>query len=486
MYTFTLSGETFGATMLEWVSPTILLGRSPSSTPVSLTRQFALTGSVIMLVAMMAAGFFIVEIVSKTTIGNTASATALLLDSILEPLTQSLVKEEVLPAEQAAELDRLLGADQFKRRFPYLEIWKETGLVAYSTTPGLAGLKFTPPDGLIRALKGEVSAQYADLNAREHLIRDISNRYLEIYVPLREDRSGRVIAVAEIHESTASLDQEIWFLRLKSWLAVASATALIMISLFGIVYRGNQLILLQKRQLQKRLLEIEETNHHNRILKDRAQRASGRVAELTENFLRRIGADLHDGPAQLVGLAALSLEHVRRAETPADRERELQALNSMLTDALHDIRTMSRGLVLPEIETLPLPDIIKRVVADHERRTATKVTVHCSEISCDLTYAIKICAYRFLQEGLNNAFRHAGGNGQTITCMLNGSALDLIVQDDGGTSTSVMTGSDFGLGLVGLRERVESLGGVFRVSQRGSGGTRVEMKVDGAEEGQDD
>ncbi|QRM31579.1 sensor histidine kinase [Microvirga sp. VF16] len=438
-----------------------------------------------MLVAMMAAGLFTAEIVSKATIENTASATALLLDSILEPLTQDLVTEKVLPAKQAAELDRLLGADQFRQRFPYLEIWREGGLVAYSTTPGLVGQRFPPPDGLVRALKGEVSAQYIDLNAREHLIRAISSKYLEIYIPIREDRSGRVIAVAEIHESPASLERELWWLRLKSWLAIGGATSLIMIGLFGIVYRGNQLILLQKRQLEERLVEIEQMYRHNRILKDRAQRASGRVAELTENNLRRIGADLHDGPAQLIGLAALSVEHVRRAEAPAEREKELGALSCVLSDALRDIRTVSKGLILPEIEGLPLPDIIKRVVSDHERRTGTKVVVHCGEISGVLTDAIKICAYRFLQEGLNNAFRHASGNGQTVMCRLDDAALNLVVQDDGGMSTSGMNGLDFGLGLIGLRERVESLGGVFCVSQRAGGGTKVEMTVVIAEESQD-
>lgn len=471
--------------MSEWVSRTRLLGRSLNSAPVSLTRQFALTGSVIMLLAMMAAGFFTAEIVSKATIENTASATALLLDSILEPLTQNLATEEVLPVGQASELDRLLGAEQFKQRFPYLEIWKASGSIAYSTTPGLVGQRFAPPDGLVRAVEGQVSAQYADVLEHSNLIRNISGKYLEIYVPLREDRSGRVIAVAEIHESTTALEHELWWLRMKSWLAIGGATALIMMGLFGIVYRGNQLILLQKRQLQKRLLEIEQTNKHNRILKDRAQRASGRVAELTENYLRRIGADLHDGPAQLIGLAALSVEHVRRAETSADREKELRALNSVLSDALRDIRTMSKGLMLPEIEGMPLADIVRRVVADHERRTGTKVVVHGCAIPCALTYAIKICAYRFLQEGLNNAFRHAGGKGQMVTCRLDGSALNLAVQDDGGMGTGGATGPEFGLGLLGLRERVESLGGVFSISQRRSGGTRVEMNVIVAEESQD-
>jgi signal transduction histidine kinase len=258
-----------------------------------------------------------------------------------------------------------------------------------------------------------------------------------------------------------------------------------MLGLFGIVYRGNKLIILQRRQLHERLVEIEHTSQHNYILKERAQRASGRVAELTENYLRRIGADLHDGPAQLIGLAALTVEHVRRAQSPAKREEELQLLNSVLSDALRDIRTMSKGLILPEIENLPLPDVIQRVASNHERRTGTRVTVHCGAIARPLTHGIKICVYRIVQEGLNNAFRHAGGNGQMVTCRLDGSILNVVVQDDGGIGVGNAAARDSGLGLAGMRERVESLGGVIRVSHLSSGGTRVEMSVAVVEESQD-
>nr|WP_247654678.1 sensor histidine kinase [Microvirga sp. HBU67558] len=259
-----------------------------------------------------------------------------------------------------------------------------------------------------------------------------------------------------------------------------------MLGLFGIVYRGNRLILSQQRQLGARLIEIEQSSRHNQILKERAERASGRVAELTENYLRRIGAELHDGPAQLIGLAALAVEHVRRAKTPERREEELQALEAVLSDALREVRTTSKGLMLPEIERLPLPEIVKRVVSHHELRTGTSVTVDCDDVSRPLTHALKICAYRFLQEGLNNAFRHAGGNGQAVSCRLDGAELILAVQDDGRDLGSSLAIPEPGLGLVGLRDRVESLGGVFQITRRTVGGTRIEMNVTIAGEGHDD
>ena len=470
--------------MSELVLPMRIRRWSAIPAPTSLTRQFAMTGSVIMLVAMVAAGLFTAGTASRATVENTAAATALFMNSFLEPLAQDLMNEEVLPAQKRAEVDRLLGGDPFRDRFPHLEIWKEGGLVAYSTASSLIGHRFTPPEGLVKALAGEVSAHYTNLEAREHEVRGFSTRYLEIYVPIRETLSGRIIAVAEIHESTAPLDQALWRLHLNSWLAVAGATLLIMASLFGVVYRGNRTILLQQRELRDRMVEIEQASLHNEILKERVQRASERVAELNESYLRGIGAELHDGPAQLIGLAALKVEHVRRAEPSAKREMELQALDALLSDALRDIRTLSKGMMLPEIEGLAFPDVIRRAAFTHERRTGTRVAVHCDDLPQSLPHAFKICAYRFVQEGLNNAFRHAGGQGQTVTGSLDDSVLSLVVEDCGGIPSGCVTGADGGLGLVGLRERVESLGGVFRMHSCSGKGTKIEMSIVIAGKGQ--
>jgi signal transduction histidine kinase len=443
----------------------------------SLTRQFAVTGGAIMLLAMIVEGLFTAEVISRNTIDRKAVTTALFMDSILSPLADDLAPGEVLPLDKRAELDRLLGREDFKGRFPHVEIWKDGGLVAYSTTPKLIGRRFDPPAGLVDALDGEVSARYTDLEADEHEVRGFTSRYLEIYAPIREHHTGRIVAVAEIHETTEPLERRLWWLHLQSWLARISVTALIMASLFWIVYRGNRTIMIQQRQLGERMADIERTSRHNRSLRDRVQRASGRVAELTERYLRGFGAELHDGPAQLVGLAALKVEHVRRAGTAAEREKELQVLDSVLEEAQRDIRTISKGLMLPEIEGLPLQEVIGRAVSAHERRTGTAVAVRCGDISQPLPDAAKICAYRFVQEGLNNAFRHARGNGQTVTCELEGGVLCLAVEDRGEMGTGNPARPDSGLGLVGLRERAESLGGTFRVGKVPDGGTRIEMKL---------
>ncbi len=452
----------------------------------SLTRQFAVTGSAIMLFAMIVEGLFTAEIIAQNTIDRKAATTALFMDSFLSPLAPHLAAGDVLPAKERSELDRLLDKDDFEGRFPHLEIWKEGGLVAYSRSAELIGRRFNPPAGLVDALKGEVSARYTDLKAGEHVARGFTDSYLEIYAPIREPNTGRIVAVAEIHEVTEPLDRRLWRLRLDSWLARIGVTALIMAGLFWIVYRGNGIIMAQQRQLGERMVEVERASRRNRILSERIQRASSRVSELNERFLRGLGADLHDGPAQLIGLAALKVEHVRLAGADQKREEELQALDSFLADALREIRVISKGLVLPEIEGLPLPDVVRRAAHVHEKRTGTMVSIHCEDIPLHLSDAAKMCAYRFVQEGLNNAFRHASGNGQAVSCMFENGVLHLAVEDSGGAERGRPADPGSGLGIAGLRERVESLGGTFFMSKVPNGGTRIEMMLAATGGGRDE
>ena len=77
--------------------------------------------------------------------------------------------------------------------------------------------------------------------------------------------------------------------------------------LFGIVARGSRTIEVQRAMQEQRMDELWRLNAQNNALRERVQRASSRAAELNERYLRRIGAELHDGPAQLLALASLRL-----------------------------------------------------------------------------------------------------------------------------------------------------------------------------------
>lgn len=88
----------------------------------------------------------------------------------------------------------------------------------------------------------------------------------------------------------------------------------------------------------------------------------------------------------------------------------------------------------------------------------------------EIPVAVKICVYRFIQEGLNNGWRHAEGKAQRVVLRLLGEEITVIVQD-AGQGFKAENASFLGLGLSGLRERVESLGGKFEINSSFAGTT---------------
>ncbi|CAN7717853.1 histidine kinase [Ensifer adhaerens] len=456
-----------------WSSPAVWFHRQ------TLSVQFLLASSVLILLAAAIAGYLISEEVSKNAAHDRAASTALFMQSILEPMAQELDEAKELSPATIARLDHLFGDEHFRSRFPYFELWRPDGTVAYSTSRQLIGRRFNPPASLVRALSGEVASEYADLNAGEHTLRHFSTRYLEIYSPVRRADSAAIVAVAEVQEDTELLHREIFEVRVSSWITVAGASVLIMLGLFGIVHRGSATIERQRQRLEQRADEAERVSEEIRILRDRSRLASMRLTDFNEKLTRGIGADLHDGPAQLIGFAVLQLEPARRAKNKSEREQSLEAIGRTLDEALCEIRMIARSLLLPDIDRLNLEQVVARAVKLHEARTGTSVRVTTISTRIPLPTVIKTCVYRFVQEGLNNAHRHADGNDQKINCRINGALLTLSVRDGGrraGEPTPDRK-NEGGLGIHGLRQRVESLGGTLQF-EPGAEGATLTMTLD--------
>ena len=159
--------------------------------------------------------------------------------------------------------------------------------------------------------------------------------------------------------------------------------------------------------------------------------------------------------------------------------RELFTHNA-LQDAMQEIRNISRGLRLPDIEKLGVTDIIAQVCAAHSARTESAVEQDLFAGDIPATYSVKITTYRFVQETLNNAFLHAGGRDQRVGCHYDVDRLLLTISvSDGGPGINRQSSAKGvrGLGLPGLQERIESIGGTFEIMTGKNAGTTVKMTV---------
>jgi signal transduction histidine kinase len=244
--------------------------------------------------------------------------------------------------------------------------------------------------------------------------------------------------------------------------------------------------------MNDQITRLTELLAQNQELHERVRRAAGSVATLNERFLRRIGSELHDGPAQDMALALLKLDAViGRAEEKQETSRlveELTSIQSSLQNAHKEVRAISTGLSLPQLAELSLPETVIRAVRAHERRTGSRVELDIAPLPEQAALPVKITIYRVIQESLNNAFRHAGGASQQIHVYMEQDLLVLEVSDEGpGLADPSKAALDGHLGLVGMRERVESLGGTFSVKSEPGQGTHITTRLAvRAEEGEDE
>ena len=230
-------------------------------------------------------------------------------------------------------------------------------------------------------------------------------------------------------------------------------------------------------QLEQAVGRANRLLDKNRRLHDRVRQAARRTTALNEQALRRIGADLHDGPCQALGLALLRLESLREAFDARDGsplEAEFGVIEAAVRDGLADVRAISAGLRLPELAPLRVAEVAERAVREHERRSGVHVQRHL-DVSTPAPLAIKIALFRTLQEALSNATRHGGGVGVAARVWTEDEELRLTVSDHGHGFVPEQAEKKGRLGLASMRERAELLGGTMYIESRPGHGTTVQL-----------
>lgn len=445
----------------------------------SLASQFLFAGGLVALFAMLLVSLLVTSLIERAVTRSAGATTALYVDSVVAPLLPDMQKSVVLDDVVRRALDETLGQGALGSRLVGMRLWARDGRILYAKENSLIGHRFEITPDLARAFAGEMVANYDHYDVLDQNEKLPAGPLLEIYNPILQPWSGEVVAVLEFYERADDLQAALAGARLKSWLAVAAVTALFFLLLSAIVLRGSRTIDRQAGDLTARVSELTTLLEQNRALHARVRRASQRVTSLNESYLRRLGADLHDGPAQLIALASLRLdsEALLADDTARNvREGEVEQIRTSLGEALQEIRTLCHGLVLPHIETSDFPRVVSHAIDAYEQRTGCKVERHMADADLSMPLSQRICVYRFLQEALNNGYRHCRGANQSVVVDRRGTKLAISVSDDGPgfDPDKVKTGS---IGIAGMRERVESLGGLFDL-RTSPGGTKLTMTLD--------
>ncbi len=261
-------------------------------------------------------------------------------------------------------------------------------------------------------------------------------------------------------------------------MVVAVSTLLLFLLLYSNFRRGIKKINEQEEKMNHQIARLSNLLTVNKSMQKSMKTASARAVELNEQFLRRVGADLHDGPAQMIGFAVLRLNQVSKQEEAKQLGHEFHAVREALDESLEEIRGISSGLVLPELQQLSLEECLRKVITLHSTKSDAVVAQYYQDIPDDIPLPIKICAYRFLQEGLNNAERHGQAQKCRLTAQVKEDVLHLSLKDNGmGFRKSQLNIEGGHLGLMGLKDRIESLGGKFSINSELGVGTALKLSV---------
>jgi hypothetical protein len=211
----------------------------------------------------------------------------------------------------------------------------------------------------------------------------------------------------------------------------------------------------------------------------------GRGANRRESAaIAALRADLHDGPAQHLAYALMHLDALEPQDvSEGDHRREAyRKIGQSIRIALDEMREIASGTSLPDIRRLDPAAVIADAVLRHERRTQTTVERQIAGLPSALAPSVKVCLYRFTQEGLNNAYRHANGKGQKLTIKLAGNEILAEVADEGPGAAEAKSKSDR-LGLAGLRERAEAAGGRLEIVSLPGRGTKLMLRLPASKRG---
>jgi PAS domain S-box-containing protein len=206
---------------------------------------------------------------------------------------------------------------------------------------------------------------------------------------------------------------------------------------------------------------------------------STRLLQLQDEERRRLGRDLHDSLAQSVLAVNLSLAQVTQSCPTLDgpSRKILGDARSMLQDMSRQIRTLSYLLHPPLLDELGLASAVKEYAEGFGERSGIRVQVGVAPGFGRLPQETETALFRIVQESLANIQRHSGSPTARIRLGGNSAAVLLEVSDEGqgipraqGKKLSA-PGTRFGVGIVGMRERMAQLGGSLEIDSSPSGTT---------------
>ena len=262
---------------------------------------------------------------------------------------------------------------------------------------------------------------------------------------------------------------------------------LLLIGALAIVV-GLIVALLATRHVGRLEQQIEDRRAEERRTRQDLERLSAHLVTVQEEERRSLARELHDEVGQAltaikmdVAMALRSADAMRSIEPGGRIASWLEDARSIAENSLQSVRDLSQLLHPSMLDDFGLPEALHSYLRTFSKRTGIGTELIQHGMEQRLPQAMEVCVYRIVQEALTNVARHSCARSAVITLSQSASGLYVTIDDDGrGIDRSVPpfgSASPRGLGVIGMRERAQALGGTFALEPRVSGGTRVAVRL---------
>jgi PAS domain S-box-containing protein len=212
--------------------------------------------------------------------------------------------------------------------------------------------------------------------------------------------------------------------------------------------------------------ELAATAIANAETRSELAASRARIVTASDETRRQIERDLHDGTQQRLVSLGLALR-LAEASVPGELEETrtiIEGVASALNQVIDELREISRGIHPAILSEGGLGPALRTLA----RRSAIPVKLGVV-VEHRLPEPIEVAAYYVVSEGLTNATKHANATRTDVEAAVRGNSLRLSIRDDGVGGANPARGS----GLIGLRDRVEALGGSVELNSPSGQGTHI-------------
>ena len=194
---------------------------------------------------------------------------------------------------------------------------------------------------------------------------------------------------------------------------------------------------------------------------------SGRLLQAQDEERRKLARELHDGVGTYISGLSLALGKIRTLlnEKNPEHQKVVTECRDLIQAAAGEIRAISYLLHPPTIEDIGLASALDWLVRGFSSRSSIGISLQLAPNLGRFKREIELTIFRVTQEALNNVYRHSGSSTAAVRLFQESNEIVLEITDCGRGLPPRGAGSepDFTVGISGMRERVQELGGTFSI-----------------------